>query len=417
MKPTPKTIKELRVLKTEADYETALNELEVLVLKDPQVDTAKGDRLELLTVLVREYETRNYRFDAVDAIDAIELKMEEQGLRQKDLAPLLGGRNRVSEILSRKRPLTLDMIRALHGVLNIPLHILIVPEKAKRAGEVDTANADDKFEWSKFPISEMRKRGWFDGMATTRRDDAETLVKQFLAKVSNRVETVPALFRRTFRGLTPGVASRHSLIAWTAQVLIHAKTLEVGTPPFSADKLDDIFFKDVARLSSFEKGPRLAADLLRDYGIILVVEPALPATLVDGAALMAESGRAVIGMTLRHDRIDNFWFTLLHELAHVRHHLNRPSEGFVDRTDDDASSDPLEHEANKNAREALIPRSYWRSSVVSATPTKKAIIAFAKELGVHPAVVAGRIRFETKQFDRFTEMLGHGEVRRLFRVA
>ena len=405
---------ELRVIRTESDYEQTLNELETLILADPENGTRERDKLELLTMLIREYESRNYKFDALDPVDAIEVKMEEKGLRQKDIAPLLGGRNRASEVLSRKRPLTLDMIRALHNVLHIPLHILVSPERTADGREADAANADDRFEWNKFPIAEMRKRGWFDGLDLKRKNDAEALVRAFLSRIGTKVEAVPALFRRTFRGITTKAASHYALIAWTAQVLIRAKASEEAVPAFSAEKLDDRLFRELARLSSFDRGPRMAVDFLKNCGVIVIVEPSLPSVLVDGAALMTESGRAVVGLTLRYDRVDNFWFTLLHELAHVRHHLTKPSEGFVDRIDDEAPTDPLEQEANHFAREALIPRSHWRTSVVSATPSKKSIIAFAKYMDIHEAIVAGRIRYETKRFDRFTDLLGHGKVRELF---
>jgi len=414
MKMKPHAQRELRVLKTGQDYESALNELEILILKDPEPGTSDADLLELLTVLAREYEARTFRFDAIDPIDAIEFRMEEQGLRQKDLAPLLGGKNRVSEVLARKRALTLDMIRALHAGLGIPLSVLVAPEKPRSSGDVDSANADDKYEWGKFPIAEMRKRGWFDGIATTGVHDAERLVQAFLEQVSGHVNAVPALFRRTFRGNGSSSISRYSLIAWTARILIRAKQLEKGAANFVAERLDAVAFRELARFSSFRDGPTLAENFLHAHGVILVVEAALPSTLVDGAALMMETGRAVIGLTLRHDRVDNFWFTLLHELAHVRNHLQGASVAFVDRIDDEAMDDPIEREANQIAREALIPRAHWHTSTVSVSPTKKGILAFAEELNVHPAIVAGRVRFESKRFDRFGDMLGQGEVKAHF---
>jgi HTH-type transcriptional regulator/antitoxin HigA len=96
-----------------------------LVLLDPDPVTAEGARLELLAKLVEDYEKERFNFRKPDPVEAILFRMEEQGLRQKDIADLVGGKNRASEVLSRKRPLTLPMIRALHEKLGIPSELLI----------------------------------------------------------------------------------------------------------------------------------------------------------------------------------------------------------------------------------------------------------------------------------------------------
>ena len=85
------------------------------------------------------------------------------------------------------------------------------------------------------------------------------------------------------------------------------------------------FMREVARLSILDEGPRLAGEFLQKYGIRLVIEPHLPGTFLDGAAMHALDGGPIIALTLRYDRIDNFWFSLMHELAHVARHP-KPSE-------------------------------------------------------------------------------------------
>lgn len=113
---------------------------------------------------------------------------------------------------------------------------------------------------------------------------------------------------------------------------------------------------DLVRLSTFPDGPSRAVDLLREHGILLCIEPHLPGTALDGAALLLDDGIPVIGLTLRHDRIDNFWFTLLHELGHIYLHFNRGLDaGFVDDDLQDAHVSDLEHEADDFARNQLIP--------------------------------------------------------------
>lgn len=110
---------EPKIIKTEEQYRAYLAEVERLVAEDPPPGTADGDRPELLAKLVEDYEKERFQFERPDPISAIVFRMEGRGLRQKDLAPILGGKNRVSEILSRKRPLTLTMMRALSDSLRI----------------------------------------------------------------------------------------------------------------------------------------------------------------------------------------------------------------------------------------------------------------------------------------------------------
>ena len=112
-----------RVVKTDVEYEKALARIDALMAA--KRGTPEGDELELLVTLVDLYEQRVHRIDLPDPISAIRFRMEQQGLRQKDLVPILGSKSRVSEVLSGKRPLTLKMIRALHAGLGIPAEVLV----------------------------------------------------------------------------------------------------------------------------------------------------------------------------------------------------------------------------------------------------------------------------------------------------
>src|SRR5437868_11795861 len=121
---------ELRIIKTQAQHRRYLEEARRLMRSDPDPATPAGARLELLAKLIEDYEKERFRFDKPDPIEAILFRMEEQGLRQADLAQIVGGKNRASEVLSRKRPLTLAMIRALHRKLGIPSELLIQEPRA-----------------------------------------------------------------------------------------------------------------------------------------------------------------------------------------------------------------------------------------------------------------------------------------------
>jgi len=122
---------EPRIIKTDEQYRRFLVEVERLAVLDPDPDSGEGARLELLASLVEMYERVRFAFARPDPIEAIAFRMEQQGLRQKDIAPLLGGKNRASEVLSRRRPLTLPMIRSLYEKLDIAPSLLIREPAAK----------------------------------------------------------------------------------------------------------------------------------------------------------------------------------------------------------------------------------------------------------------------------------------------
>lgn len=119
----------IKPVKTTADYEAALKEIERLFDADP--GTPQGDRLEVLTTLVEAYEDKHYAIPAPDPIEAIQYFMESRDLSRRDLEPYLGSRARVSEILNRKRPLSLEMIRELNKGLGIPAEVLIKPYRLR----------------------------------------------------------------------------------------------------------------------------------------------------------------------------------------------------------------------------------------------------------------------------------------------
>lgn len=118
---------EIRPIRTEADYKATLKEASRLIEHDLDIGTPEGDRLDVLTTLIQAYEARHYPIDLPDPIEAIKFRMEQAGLTAKDLEPMIGQRNRVYEILNRKRSLTLPMIWKLHQQLGIPAESLIRP--------------------------------------------------------------------------------------------------------------------------------------------------------------------------------------------------------------------------------------------------------------------------------------------------
>jgi HTH-type transcriptional regulator/antitoxin HigA len=122
---------EIKPIRTKTDYRAALKEIERLM--SARADTPEGERLDVLVTLVEAYEKKHYRFDLPDPVEAIKFRMEHSGLGPKDLVPMIGQINRVYEVLNRKRPLTLQMIRRLHRDLGIPAESLIKELEQRKA--------------------------------------------------------------------------------------------------------------------------------------------------------------------------------------------------------------------------------------------------------------------------------------------
>ncbi len=121
---------EIRPIHTETDYKTTLKEISVLMESDPGLGTPEGDRLDILATLVQAYEAKHMPITAPDPVEAIKFRMAQSGLSVKDLEPIIGKSNRIYEVLNRKRPLTLAMIRKLNRHLGIPANVLIAETHA-----------------------------------------------------------------------------------------------------------------------------------------------------------------------------------------------------------------------------------------------------------------------------------------------
>lgn len=124
-------VADLKPIRTEEDYEEALTEVERLW--GAKIGTPEGDRLDILATLIDAYEATHYPLDPPDPIEAIKFRMEQQGLSRRDLEPIIGPRNRVADVLNRKRGLSIEMIRNLHQQLGISADVLIRPSRIDEA--------------------------------------------------------------------------------------------------------------------------------------------------------------------------------------------------------------------------------------------------------------------------------------------
>ena len=394
----------IRPIRSEEDYEAACARISELM--GAQLDTPEGDELDVLADLVEHYEDKHYPIGMPTAVDAIEFRMDQAGLTRRDLIPLIGSRQKVSEILTGKRDITISMARALHKHLGIPADLLL-----QEPGAAFDSTYDD-IDPRRYPLKEMAKRNWIP-QSPDLLDRAEEVINTLVEKAGGPQAADLSLYRKNGHRRINAKTDPYALKAWCWRVLGQANE----NPPqarYRPGTVTEPFMREVAQLSVYEDGPRRAQQRLAAHGITLVIERHLPRTHLDGAALCLLDGRPVIGLTLRYDRIDNFWFSLMHELAHVSLHLDcHDNILFIDDLSL-AVDDPLEDDADTLAQNALIPPQLWQTSPVRERATILAVYDFARETEVHPAVIAGRIRHDRGNYRLLSQLVGSGEVRRQF---
>ncbi|ACM19496.1 helix-turn-helix transcriptional regulator, XRE family, DUF955-containing [Geotalea daltonii FRC-32] len=392
-----------KIIKNENDYAIALARIDELI--DADLGTPDGDELELLVTLVELYENKAHPIGFPDPIEAIKFRMGQAGLKQKDLIPFIGSRSKVSEVLSRQRPLSIAMIRKLHEGLGIRAEVLL------REPETKGVPASEGIEWERFPLAEMVKRKWlphFEGTINEAKKQIAELIGGWAAHVG--ADTLqPALLRQHVR--SGSEVDNYALAAWRIRVSLQAQEQKI--PRYQPGTVTTDFIRDLVRLSYLDNGPLLAREYLLKSGIHFVVEEHLPHTHLDGAAVMLQNGSPLVALTLRHDRLDNFWFTLCHELAHVALHFDGGEcDAFFDDLDQ-AEIDLFEKDADHWATEALIPSELWHAADMERNPSTRRIIDFAASLRISPAIPAGRIRKEKQNYRIFSGLLGYKQVRTL----
>lgn len=394
----------IKVIKTEQDYKEALKLVEKLIAHDPDPNSTEGEQLSLLSALIQGYEERAFPETLPGPIEAIKFRMEQADLKPADLVPYIGSRSRVSEILSGKRQLTLEMIRALEVGLGIPAKVLI-----------QKPDNDPKLKYERWDIrlvKLMEARGYFGKMSI--KDYGKTeLLQSFFSSIEAKLQPAGLLRKTSYRSSLH--TDKDALSAWMIRVVQKAEKIKMPAK-YKPDVINLTFMRDFVRLSSQENGPILVQDHLKKVGIKLLIEPHLLKTYLDGATILTEKECPIIGLTLRHDRLDNFWFTLLHELSHVALHYNNDFDLFFDEKLQDKngvefSAENKEQEADELAEEAILPKDKWEISPAKVVPSAMAAQSLADELGVHIAVIAGIIRFKHANYYYLNKIINDKKAR------
>lgn len=395
---------QLRPIVTDAEHRLALSHFETLMEYDE--GTPEAYERGVLAILIAKYEDENIPIGLPTPLEAIQFHLEQTGLTRKVLEPILGGKTRVSEVLSGKRELTLKMARGLHLQLGIPAESLLGhPEQL--------SDGWSTIEFDKFPVVEMERNGAFSRFKLSDvKEKAEEAIRCMLEYLGGPQAVPQGLFRKTTSARLNAKFDPFALKGWCLQVLVAAKAQE--GPKFDAARLDNPTLTKLAQLSSLERGPAEVVERLRTLGVTVTIVHHLNRTYLDGAAFLTNDGRAVIGLTLRHDRLDNFWFALFHELGHLMLHLSAtPGEFFVDDLSlrGSGADDRYEREADAFAENILLPDfELDQQDFVTAEELRES----AQHYGVSPAVVAGRIQHTQQNYRLFSNLVGRGEVSQLF---
>jgi HTH-type transcriptional regulator / antitoxin HigA len=333
-----------------------------------------------------------------------------RGLSQAELANRLAMREQQIQRYEseRYRSISLQNFKRVAAVLGVDLQAIVQSEQAKPLFSALDAPHQPEVpdEQLKVIVEHAKKSNWFN--VPTDSAEQRRAVLEYIGESHTRFGS-PGLLRTGLKSLD--LKDDALLAAWRARVIQRADGLG-GQVRTAFDHLDISWLADLIRLSALPDGPLRALRLAQEKGIVVIIEPQLKGLKLDGAAFLS-GGTPIIGLTLRNDRLDNFWYTLFHELAHVYlHYLTGLAAGFFDEELEGEKTDDLELEADQFASSALIPPEAWRLCPARISRSAGPIEGFANQLGIHPAIVFGRIRRERNNYSIFSDRVGFGVVRK-----
>lgn len=392
-------------------------EIEQAWLKQAEIDALKSQISEIEAELA-EYDllksgqiifSKTYALEDLPQI-LVQARIAA-GMSQTDLATKLGMKPQQVQRYEATNYMGASLARLIEVSRVLGVKASGMFEGTKQTGGSIFAWSDmDDIVWGQLPYKEMIKRRWFD--VPRGANPLEKVKEYFLSAAGPQFAT--AYHRKKMRsGSAP---NEYALLAWQARVLEGARSLAEHTE-LAEFKLDDSWLPELVSLTRHRDGPKRASRLLAKKGVALIIERHLPGSYLDGAAMLDEAGRPVIGLTLRHDRLDNFWFVLFHELGHVFLHL---FDGLhYDFFDEEGASDndSIEAKADKFALDALIPEGLWDQCLSRFALSKEAVRIDANSIGIDPSIIAGRIRKEQGNYTILNDLVGQGQVRSQFEEA
>lgn len=320
-------------------------------------------------------------------------KLEEKGWTQEELA-LITGRHRgtISNIVAGKTGISADMAVTLAAVFgDDPTDWLRWDALYELSRVEDDSEAIKRMAdlYVALPIRDMQKRGWIK--ETSRLPELEKEIEKFIGGSVKDGITFPVATRRTVTLANLNPAEK----AWVFRARQLASVLPVA--PFDSERLPALE-KRLRRLAAFPNEIAKLPQLLASFGIRFVVVEILPNAKIDGAAFWID-GEPAIAVSVRHDRIDNFWFTVMHEFAHVKHGDAYSVDDLTGNDPDSTISvllaeDDVEKLANDVASDILVPKAEMDSFVNRLSPLfpEHRIVQFSIRVKMHPGIVVGQLQ-------------------------
>jgi len=339
--------------------------------------------------------------------------LEKRGWSQRSLAIVLEkDESTINKIISGKGKVTTETALALEDVFGVQAEQFLDLQRkydlavARISTRPDRGRATRAALFADLPIAAMIKRGWIDADNPHDLKAVESgLVKFFGETSSNEIEILPHAARKMLVNSDPTAVQ----LAWLYRVKMIAEDMVVAK--YSKAALDRALLK-LHALTVAPEEARQVPRILAECGIRFVIVESLPSAKIDGVCFWLDDNSPAVGLSMRHDRIDNFWFVLRHELEHVR--LGHGRSAMILDTELEGekagtSADIPEEErlANTAAQEFCIPKDKMDAFISRKAPffSERDMIGFAKILGIHPGIVAGQLQYRTNRYDRFRQHL------------
>lgn len=339
--------------------------------------------------------------------------LEERGWSQRTLAIVLEkDETTINKIVSGKGSVTTETAIALEDVFGVPAERFLELQRkydlavARISARPDKGRATRATLFGDLPITAMIKRGWIatDNPHNLKEIEAG-LVKFFGVRTADEIEVLPHAARKTQVNMETTPAQ----LAWLYRVKAIAEDLLV--PRYSPEALE-LALPRLHALTTAPEEARKVPRILAECGVRFAIVESLPSAKIDGVCFWLNDLAPVIGLSLRHDRIDNFWFVLRHEIEHVRQGhgktemiLDTDLEGERAGTGETVSDE--ERVANEAASNFCVPAAKMDGFIARKAPffSERDMVGFARSLEIHPGIVAGQLQHRTGRYDRFRQHL------------
>lgn len=331
--------------------------------------------------------------------------LEKKGWSQRVLAVVLGmDETGVNKLVADKRPVTADIALLMEEIFSVRAEEFLTLQKefdlahARIRARPDPGRSTRAVLYGDLPVAEMISRGWLDAESMRDTQAVEAGLARFFGVHSvNDIEILPHAAKKT-QVSHPATPAQ---IAWLYRVKQIAS--EMLAPDYSESATRAALSKLRALLVAPEES-RKVPRILAECGIRFVIVESLPSAKIDGVCFWLNDVSPVIGMSLRFDRIDNFWFVLRHELEHVLQGHGKSAvmlDVEMESTDREISDE--ERVANEAAADFCVPKAKMDSFILRKAPffAERDLLGMANTLGVHPGLIAGQLQHRTNRYDRF----------------